>query len=72
MRLEQKKGINNITLINDSYNSDLLSLENALRYLDQQNQHTKKVLILSDILETGYKENVLVDINSFNINKVIK
>ena len=61
MRLEQKKGINNITLINDSYNSDLLSLENSLRYLDQQNQHSKKVLILSDILETGYKENVLVD-----------
>ena len=61
MRLEQKKGINNITLINDSYNSDLLSLENALRYLDQQNQHTKKVLILSDILETGYEEKAMMN-----------
>ena len=53
MRLEQKKGTNNCTIINDSYNSDLGSLAIALDFLNQQNQHHKKTLILSDILQSG-------------------
>ena len=53
MRLELKEGINNCSLINDYYNSDLRSLEIALDFLEQQNQHKNKTLILSDILESG-------------------
>lgn len=59
MRMELKKGINNCSIINDSYNSDLNSLEIALNYLDQQNQHKKKIIILSDILQTGKNEKEL-------------
>ncbi|MDA3953494.1 MAG: bifunctional UDP-N-acetylmuramoyl-tripeptide:D-alanyl-D-alanine ligase/alanine racemase [Bacteroidales bacterium] len=59
MRMELKKGINNCTIINDSYNSDLNSLAIALHYLDQQNQHQKKTLILSDILQSGKVDKVL-------------
>jgi alanine racemase len=53
MRLEMKKGINSCTLINDSYNSDLGSLHIALNMLNHQNQHQKRTLILSDILQSG-------------------
>ncbi|MBI5218667.1 MAG: bifunctional UDP-N-acetylmuramoyl-tripeptide:D-alanyl-D-alanine ligase/alanine racemase [Bacteroidia bacterium] len=53
MRLELKAGINNCTLINDYYNSDLNSLNIALDFLNQQHQHAKKTLILSDILQIG-------------------
>jgi len=51
MRLELKKGINQSILINDSYSSDLSSLRIALDYLYQQENFTKKSLILSDILQ---------------------
>ncbi len=53
MRLEQKAGINNCTIINDSYNSDFNSLSIALDFLKQQNQHKQKTVILSDILQSG-------------------
>ncbi len=53
MRLEMKKGINECTIINDSYNSDTGSLSIALDFLEQQHQHDKKTLVLSDILQTG-------------------
>jgi alanine racemase len=53
MRLEIKKGTNQCTIINDSYNSDLVSLRIALDLLQQQNQHALKTVILSDILQTG-------------------
>lgn len=53
MRLELKQGINNSSIINDSYNSDLGSLAIALDYLEHQKQHTKKTVILSDILQSG-------------------
>ncbi len=53
MRLEIAAGVNHCTLINDTYNSDVVSLANALDVLNQQNQHQNKTLILSDILESG-------------------
>lgn len=56
MRLELKEGLNNCTLINDSYNSDIHSLAIALDFLKQQNQHQHKTVILSDILESGTAE----------------
>jgi Alr-MurF fusion protein len=53
MRLKVKKGINNTTLIDDSYSSDFQSLEIALDFLENQKQHKKKTLILSDIFQSG-------------------
>ena len=53
MRLELKEGINNCSIVNDSYNSDINSLTIAIDFISQQNQHKEKVVILSDILQTG-------------------
>ncbi len=61
MRLEQKSGINNCTLINDSYNSDLNSLAIALDVLSRQIQHKNHTLILSDILQSGKEDRELYD-----------
>jgi len=76
MRMEQKKGVNNCTIINDGYNSDLNSLTIALNYLSQQNQHNKKTVILSDILQTGKSGNELYKevaelISKFKIDQII-
>lgn len=61
MRLEIKQGINNCLLINDYYNSDLHSLTIALSVLHQQaaKGHLHKLVILSDIQQTGIPENEL-------------
>ncbi|MGZ3874018.1 MAG: bifunctional UDP-N-acetylmuramoyl-tripeptide:D-alanyl-D-alanine ligase/alanine racemase, partial [Mucilaginibacter sp.] len=59
MRLELKTGINDCSVIDDSYNSDIQSLEIALNFLTQQNQHHKKTLILSDIYQSGLQADVL-------------
>lgn len=59
MRLEMKEGINNCSVINDSYNSDLGSLTIALDFLNQQKQHKKRTVILSDILQSGKDEAAL-------------
>lgn len=48
MRLQLKRGKDNCSIIDDSYSNDLASLQIALDFLNQQNQHQKKVLILSD------------------------
>ncbi len=61
MRLELKKGINNCSVINDSYSSDLSSLRIALDFLAQQQQHPKRTVILSDILQSGRSENELYE-----------
>ncbi len=53
MRLELKQGTNNCSVINDSYSADLNSLTIALDFLQQQQQHAKRTLILSDILQSG-------------------
>lgn len=59
MRLELKEGINNCSIINDSYSSDIHSLSIALDFLNQQKQHPKRTVILSDILQSGRDENDL-------------
>jgi alanine racemase len=69
MRLELKEGINNCSIINDSYNSDLGSLSIALDFLNQQKQHPKKILILSDILQSGKNEENLYKEVAENIHK---
>lgn len=53
MRLELKLGNNNCVLINDFYNSDINALEIALHYQNQQNRGGKKIVILSDIEQSG-------------------
>ncbi len=53
MRMELKEGINNCSIINDIYNSDLHSLGIALDFLCQQQQHPRRTIILSDILQSG-------------------
>lgn len=69
MRLELKEGINNCSIINDSYNSDLSSLAIALDFLNQQKQHPKKTLILSDILQSGHTNEILYKEVAELINK---
>ena len=59
MRLEMKTGINDCSVIDDTYNSDLQSLEIALNFLTQQNQHHKKTVVLSDIYQSGLQADVL-------------
>ncbi|MCK9449345.1 MAG: bifunctional UDP-N-acetylmuramoyl-tripeptide:D-alanyl-D-alanine ligase/alanine racemase [Bacteroidales bacterium] len=59
MRLELREGTNHSTLINDFYNSDIYSLSVALDFLQQQVQHPRKVLLLSDILESDLSEDEL-------------
>lgn len=61
MRLELVDGKNNCIIINDSYNSDIESLKIALDFTDQQNQHQRKTVILSDILQSGYNSNELYE-----------
>jgi len=53
MRLELREAINHCSLINDTYNSDINSFGIALDFLSQQNQHKKRTIILSDILQSG-------------------
>ena len=61
MRLEVKEGKNGCTLINDSYNSDLASLDIALDFMQRRSEDKmrKRTLILSDILETGQTSKLL-------------
>ena len=61
MRLELRHGVNDCTIINDAYNSDLTSLQLALGYLDQQKQHTQHTVILSDMLQVGKSDLDLYD-----------
>ncbi len=53
MRLKVKDGINNCSLIDDSYSADFQSLKIALDFLESQKQSVKKTLILSDIFQSG-------------------
>ncbi|UPS45865.1 bifunctional UDP-N-acetylmuramoyl-tripeptide:D-alanyl-D-alanine ligase/alanine racemase [Prevotella sp. E15-22] len=55
MRLEVKDGQRGLTLINDSYNSDVNSLDIALDFMNRRpDQEGKcKTLILSDIYQSG-------------------
>jgi Alr-MurF fusion protein len=59
MRMELKTGINHTSVINDSYSADISSLKTALDFLVQQKQHSRRTIILSDILETGRRPQTL-------------
>lgn len=78
MRLDFKQGINNCSIIDDTYNSDINSLDIALDF--QQSRCVEKkmkcTLILSDILQSGmlpkslYKK-VADIVDHKNIDKII-
>ena len=61
MRLDLRNGINNTSVINDSYSADLSSLKIALDFLAQQHQHPKRTVILTDFLESGRSEKDLYE-----------
>ena len=61
MRLEMRHGINDCTIINDAYNSDLTSLQLALNFLEQQKQHNHHTVIMSDMLQIGKRDLDLYD-----------
>ncbi len=67
MRLEMKEGINGTLIINDSYSSDLMSLEVASTFLNQQSNDLTKTAILSDITQSFIDEKELYTA----INKVL-
>ena len=76
MRLELKEGINNCSVINDSYSADITSLSIALDFLAQQQQHPKRTVIISDILQSGKTNQALYDevgeiLRQKNINRLI-
>ena len=63
MRLEVKEGQHGCTLINDSYNSDINSLDIALDFMNRRPDHRGRgrTLILSDILQSGLSPEELYD-----------
>lgn len=67
MRLELKQGVNHCQLIDDTYNNDLAGLKISLDFLNNF-QKKKKTLILSDILQSGIKEEALAQ----NIYELIR
>jgi alanine racemase len=60
MRLELKYGINNCTIIDDSYSADFHSLQIALDFLKQQESNKKKTLIISEFEESGLDEKSFI------------
>ncbi|MDQ2751869.1 MAG: bifunctional UDP-N-acetylmuramoyl-tripeptide:D-alanyl-D-alanine ligase/alanine racemase, partial [Bacteroidota bacterium] len=74
MRLQLVKGLNGCSLINDSYSFDIYSFNIALDFLLQQNQYTKKTVIISDFAvavdDKIYKQIADV-LHSKKINRVI-
>ena len=59
MRLEVKNGINNCSIIDDSYSSDFQSLKIALDFLESQKKNAAKTVILSDIFQSGFSNEEL-------------
>ena len=78
MRLEVKEGRHGCTVINDTYNSDLASLDIALDFMSRRpdRKGRRRTLILSDILQTGQTPKFLYRrvaqlVESRGIDKII-
>ena len=76
MRLELKKGINHCIIINDSYSTDLSSLNIALNFLQYQDSGIKRTVIISDFLQSGMEDRVLyaqiaASLLQYKVNRVI-
>ncbi len=59
MRLQLLDGNGDSVIVNDAYSNDLQSLEIALDFLQQHARGRKKIVILSDILQSGLNEKDL-------------
>ena len=59
MRMEMLSGINGCVLVNDTYNSDIGGLSAALDMLNRLDQKKEKIVILSDLLQSGMEEKEL-------------
>ena len=59
MRLEVKEGQHGCLLINDSYNSDINSLDIALDFMARREAKSSRTLILSDIAQSGLSASAL-------------
>ncbi len=78
MRLDVLQGKNNCLIINDTYNSDINSIQIALDFQNQRSFGTdlKRTVVISDILQTGvipkslYKK-VAEIINDNHVDKLI-
>jgi alanine racemase len=76
MRMQLKKGINNCTIINDSYSNDFSSLEISLDYLKQQQGVKRTIAIVSEMKQSGWSVSdqlgdIIFKIKSRNIGKGI-
>ncbi|MBQ5843776.1 MAG: alanine racemase [Alistipes sp.] len=59
MRLEVKQGADDSLIVDDSYSCDIDSLSIALDYLDSVAANRRKVVIMSDILQSGWDDKTL-------------
>jgi len=59
MRIQQKKAINNCILVNDYYNSDIVSFKIAIDLLKNISKNLSTTIILSDIMQTGVSDKDL-------------
>jgi len=73
MRLEVKEGQRGCSIINDSYNSDINSLDIALDFLSRRvNDHRRRTLILSDIFQSGMApEELYREVSSLSVKRGI-
>jgi len=75
MRLQLKKGVNHCSIIDDTYSNDLASLKISLEFLNQQNQHSVKTLILSEMEGLNESEKLqqklIALLNSSHLQKFI-
>lgn len=77
MRLQVLKAKQQCTLINDSFNADYTSLKIALDFMEQQKTSNQgKILILSDLFESGNKAETLYQkvkylLEAHQLNQVI-
>ncbi len=67
MRMELLEGKNDTILVSDVYSSDLNSLQIGLDFLKRQGKHSNRILILSDIPQTGLVPKELYS----RVNKLI-
>jgi alanine racemase len=76
MRLELKEGLNQCLIINDAYNFDFTSLNQALHFLERQAQDLQRTVIISDMLQGGESPDVTYEriarmLSEKNVGRVI-
>ncbi|HEX9917434.1 MAG TPA: UDP-N-acetylmuramoyl-tripeptide--D-alanyl-D-alanine ligase [candidate division Zixibacteria bacterium] len=75
LRMEWFK-VRGITLINDAYNANPISTQNALETLDQIKSQGRKIAVLGDMLELGEKSdefhfNIGEQVGQLNLDKLL-